>query len=546
MTVLLEVARIGLISGSLWVLWHLLGRFFVRTPLDNIPGPPRQSFVKGNLAQLYDSAGWDFLHELGEKYGSVVKIGGTFGSNQLFVFDPVALSSIVVKDQYVYEETEEFIQSNHLMLGDGLLATLGDHHRKQRKLLNPVFSINHMRHMVPIFQQITYNLRDAIAMRVKEGQKEVDILDWMGRTALELIGQAGLGYSFDPLTKDAGDEYGEAIKALVPTMFPLRLYRPYLPILMKIGTPAFRRRVLELMPGKTFQRAIEICDMLDRNSRRIFEEKKTALQKGDEAVVQQIGEGKDILSRLMQANMAAADEDRLPEDEILAQISTFVFAGMDTTSGALAHILEMLAKHPEIQDKLRSEIAEARSVGQEISYDDLVELPYLDAVCRETLRLHAPVPSLNRRTRQDVIMPLSAPIRGVDGTLIHEILVPKNTDIVIGILAANRNPALWGPDAAEWKPDRWLKPLPETVTNAHMPGVYSNLMTFLGGGRACIGFKFSQLEMKIVLAVLLSTFTFSPSDKEVVWNIAGIQYPTVGRVSRKPEMPMKVGLVKAV
>ena len=102
------------------------------------------------------------------------------------------------------------------MLGDGLLATLGEQHRRQRRLLNPVFSIAHMRHMLPIFYNITGKLQEAIARRVKDGQQEIDVLDWMGRTALELVGQAGLGWSFDPLVNDTVDSnLGTAIKALV-------------------------------------------------------------------------------------------------------------------------------------------------------------------------------------------------------------------------------------------------------------------------------------------------------------------------------------------
>lgn len=66
--------------------------------------------------------------------------------------------------------------------------------------------------------------------------------------------------------------------------------------------------------------------------------------------------------------------------------STLVFAGTDTTSCALARTLQLLAKYPDVQDKLRTEILDAGE-GQDIPYDQLVELPYLDAVCRETLRL---------------------------------------------------------------------------------------------------------------------------------------------------------------
>lgn len=60
---------------------------------------------------------------------------------------------------------------------------------------------------------------------------------------------------------------------------------------------------------------------------------------------------------------------------------------MDTTSGALARVLQALAQHPEVQEKLRKEITHARQTGGDLPHDELVSLPYLDAVCRETLRL---------------------------------------------------------------------------------------------------------------------------------------------------------------
>lgn len=146
----------------------------------------------------------------------------------------------------------------------------------------------------------------------------------MARTALELVGQAGLGYSFDPLVQDKADAYAEAIKALVyvqppffvslcgvrihwksyrPTAFGLRLYRPLLPIALKIGTPAIRRRILKLIPSTRLQRMREISDAIDAHSKRIFEEKKQALARGDEAVLKQVGAGKDILSRLSELRL---------------------------------------------------------------------------------------------------------------------------------------------------------------------------------------------------------------------------------------------------
>ena len=74
-----------------------------------------------------------------------------------------------------------------------------------------------------------------------------------------------------------------------------------------------------------------------------------------------------------------------------------MLAGMDTTSNALSRTLQILAQHPEAQAKLRAEILEARNGEPTIDYENLVKLPYLDAVCRETLRLYSPVHTLVRR-----------------------------------------------------------------------------------------------------------------------------------------------------
>jgi cytochrome P450 len=90
------------------------------------------------------------------------------------------------------------------------------------------------------------------------------------------------------------------------------------------------------------------------------------------------------------------------------------------------------------------------------------------------------------RSLQDTRISLHTPIIGRDGSEITEIAVPKGTTTVVAILAANVNPDLWGPDAAEWKPERWLGELPSAIGQAKMPGIYSHLMTFLGGGRSCM------------------------------------------------------------
>lgn len=79
------------------------------------------------------------------------------------------------------------------------------------------------------------------------------------------------------------------------------------------------------------------------------------------------------------------------------------------------------------------------------------------------------------RTVADAVIPFSKPIIGVDGREMTEVLVPKGTTVFPGILASNRNPDIWGPTANEWRPERWLDGLPESVPSSKVPGIYSHL-----------------------------------------------------------------------
>ncbi|KAF9230507.1 cytochrome P450 [Melanogaster broomeanus] len=523
-TVLQGILGCTLVSFAC-IVWR---RYFAANSLDNIPGPPSQSWWTGNLKQVFDPYGWSFHQLLDDRFGSLVRIHALFGARWLIISDPKALHYILVKDQYTWEAPDTSITTNQLVFGNGLLSSLGERHRKQRKMLNPVFSASHLRHMVPIFQEVSTTLRDTIAAQVKDGPRDINMLEWFTRTALELVGQSGLGHSFDSLKGAAANPYSKALKNLLPALVRTTVPRQFLPYVVKIGSPKFRRYLAEIVPWKDLHELLRVVDLMDKTSIAIFEAKKKALLMGDVAVLEQVGRGKDIMSVLLKANMAASEEDRIPDDELIAQMTTLVFAATDTTSGALSRTLLILAQHPEAQDRLREEVKQAKADKGNLSYDDLVNLPYLDAVCRETLRLYPPATFSVRTAQKDILLPFSTPIKGINGAEMYDIVVPRGTKSVISILAANRNREIWGEDALEWKPDRWLKPLPLSVTDACIPGIYSHLMTFLGGGRACMhvssclhvsGFKFSQLEMKVVLSVLLESFRFKPCH-EIVWTMS--------------------------
>ncbi|KAJ4495167.1 cytochrome P450 [Lentinula edodes] len=519
-----------IISASIWIMLRNQRRSHSVSSLSQLRGPQSRSWVKGNSSQIFDlQNGWEFHEMLAAEYGPTAQITGFLGRKQLYTFDPKAMHHILVKDGALFQPHR--IESGPLLFGKGLLSTIGEQHRKQRKMLNPVFSIAHMRSMSEL-------LRNALTERVQNGAREIDLLGWMARTALELIGQSGFGYSFDNMVDDVPrHEYSIVIKDLAPALARLAFARFYLlPLALKILPTYALTFIMNITPWKSLHDVRDMVNYMHELSVEVYEEKKCAFEEGDEAVVKQIGKGKDLLSIMMKENRKADSEDKLEEAEIIAQ-------------SGLSRILHLLTLHPEIQDKMRDELIAARREhqGSQLSYDELVGLPYLDAVCRETLRLYAPVSSLLRKSTEDAIVPLSRPVRDANGNEVTEIFLPKATTVMISIMNANRDPKLWGPDVLEWKPERWLSPLPEAIMNSKMPGVYSHLMTFNGGSRSCIGFKFSQLEMKVVIAMLVENFKFStPQNKEIFWQMSGIASPVVvgGSNSGHPQLPLIVELAK--
>ncbi|KAJ8081467.1 hypothetical protein PM082_007312 [Marasmius tenuissimus] len=524
--------------------------------------------MKGHTSEIFGPNAWDLLEEIRTQYGPTSTIGALWGEKQLNTYDPKAMHHILVKDQQIWEEEPAFLITNELVAGKGLVATTGGRHRKQRKMLSPVFSAAHLRDMTPIFYDVVKRvspsevpeyliqliasfafcqLSDTLAKIASTGEREIDILSWSSRTALELIGRSGLGYSFDPLTDEACvHPYPAALKALLPLFGRTTSARNWFHPVVKIFPRWFLRFFALHLPMWDLQHFTKLSDYMWELSTEIYQGKLRALEAGDEAVQEQISRGKDIMSVLMNENMKASDDEKLDEDELIGQMSTLIFAAMDTTSGALARTFHLLAQNPEVQSKLRQELREAREAqgGEDVPYDILVALPYLDAICRETLRLYTPAPRITRQSNQTTVLPLSTPIRCTDGSVINEITVPADTKVLIDILNANRNPELWGPDAMEWKPERWLSSLPSTLAKAKSPGIYSHLMTFSGGGRSCIGFKFSQTEMKAVLFQLVEAFEFRPADQEIYWQSNPVVSPVIKGGLQGAKLPIKISLAK--
>ncbi|KAI0057347.1 cytochrome P450 [Artomyces pyxidatus] len=574
-------------------VWRLV-RYLTRPSslLVDVAGPAKEHWLKGNLHRIFKD-GIAYNLELVKKYGGVVKVYGLFGEEQLYVSDPRALHHVVVKEEHVYQEADMFIMGNRLIFGEGLVSTLGEQHKKQRKMLNPVFSLQNMRTMLPAIQPIAIKLRQRLIeqLPIDGGATEINLLPWITLGTFEYITQAGLGYSFDALGSNPDHEYPVAVRSLAPTFLKIMLLRPLIPVVVRNFSLYWRNKIVDWAPIKPLREMRRLVGVMESSCRNILEEKRRELASLDTYK----GHGgartkdKDIMSILLRTNASSTEADRLTESEILGQMNTIVFAGFETTAMATCRILHVLAMRPEVQARLCSEVRRAKlafkSAHQlpeeqrwqdvELPYDELMALPYLDAIVRETLRVYPPSSLFNRTTTQTATLPLQYPIRSASGAEISSVAVPKGTTVIISILASNHNKAIWGEDASMWKPERWLTPSGERISEATVedrngmqgeegspgtkagvkyPGVYSNMMTFLGGSRACIGFKFAEMEMKQVIADLISTMQFSlPSAvdafgnrKEIYWRMDALQVPVVRSPAgddRSAQVPLDVRLV---
>ncbi|KAJ6548741.1 cytochrome P450 [Mycena capillaripes] len=529
---LLSSILYGLLLWLSYVVWNALRRFYAGSILDNIPGPPSESFLAGNLARLHGADSWDFHKTLEEDFNGVVKIHGLLGGVQLYVYDPDALHSILVKDQDIYEESPIFLSLTGVLFGKGILSTTGNEHRRHRKILMPAFSTKNLRGMLPVLYEVAHRLRDGlIKPHIEAGPRELDMYSILSRTSLEFVGRAGIGYSFDPLTVDDPiDQYTQSLKNLTPAIHKLAVFLPFVPIASRIGPPSFQRFILGLIPSKALGVLCRSVSIMHSKATALVWDKNQTIQNGHADAMEN---SNDIMSLLLKSNITAEEDMKFVDEELVAQTSMIIHAGTDTTSSALNRIIHLLALHPEVQAKLRAELM---GIKEPLSHDELVALPYLDAVIRETLRLYPPITAMTRNVTEDCILPLSTPITGIDGRRMDAIAVPKGTEVYIAIAAANHNKAIWGPDALEFRPERWRNGHAEGVT-VKMSGVYGNMMTFVGGGRSCIGFQFVQLELKVVLSVLLRCYSFSVTSDRIKWKMGS---PAAPSVDNRPLLPIVV------
>lgn len=215
-------------------------------------------------------------------------------------------------------------------------------------------------------------------------------------------------------------------------------------------------------------------------------------------LVQQRRDNPKATNDLLNAMLNGKDPktgNMLPAESIIDNMITFLVAGHETTSGMLSYCFYLLLKNPDAYRKAQEEVD--RVVGKDsIQYEHLNKLPYITAVLRETARLHATAPAFTLTPRS----PHGEVIGG-------KYFLAQGEPAVILLHNVHRDPAVYGDDAEEFRPERMLdENFAQLPPNSWKP--------FGNGARGCIGRPFAWQEMMLVLPMLLQYFNFSLDDPQ--------------------------------
>ncbi|KAH7099367.1 cytochrome P450 [Auriculariales sp. MPI-PUGE-AT-0066] len=498
------------ISLRLFYKLYLYPRFI--SPLRHLPGPPLGGVIAGQVhAMLEDHCGIP-QREWVKEFGPVVRAVGPLAIERLIFTRPEAIQQILVEHWLDCERPEFSRRVLGLVAGYGLLTVTGEEHRLMRKALTPAFSIQHLQAQTELYYEAIDGLveviKDELSSAPSPGSAVLQMYDYTSRATLDIISLVAFGYRADSL-HNPDNELAKAyhdIHTWVPELHA---------VVLRMDDAGIWRHVPGLGILTTF---IESMHCIKRVSRDILRERM------EEAMIvgrDDVETKRDIMSILVRARLTTKEEGayRMDDEQMMNQVLTFLGAGHETTASGLAWTLWLLASHPEVQSKLRAELASRLAPDARPDYRTLTkDLSYLDAVVQESLRVLPPVPMTYRKTDRT--------------TTIDGITVPPGVLLYIPIRVQNTLTTIWGNDAEAFRPERWLDGSP-TLSG---PG-----LTFIQGPHSCIGKTMSIVEMKAVLAPLIMNFKFEPA-------YPGQTMQPTAAITMKPKdnMPLRVSVINKV
>lgn len=408
------------------------------------PGPRRLPYIGNLLSLRQDPLG--FLQQLQQTYGNMATI--YLGRMPMvLLFRPEYVRYVLVEHPRNFSN-RGVVQEDQGIASEGLLTIDGEKHRQQRRAVQPAFHKKVVEGYATVIGQYTQEL-----LKTWHPGDRVDMSSAMQQLTLRIVSKCLFNIDLSNQLNALGDAFNNMIgssTSMAEDFLNIRIDNP----LTGYGKRRAAMRQLNML----------IYTLI-------------AQRREDDR------EHNDVLSMLMSAQSGEEPETKLTDKQIHDHIVTFLAAGHETTAIALVWTFYLLSKHPQVREKLLDEIRTVLA-GRAPTVDDLANLPYLDWVLSESMRLYPPAWMQMRFVDKEFEL---------DG-----VRLPPGTLLMLSQWVIHRLPDIWE-DPEVFRPERWD---PENAQQIP-PGAY---FPFGGGPRICIGMPFAQLEAKLILATILQHY----------------------------------------
>ncbi|KAM7269828.1 hypothetical protein ACFE04_025325 [Oxalis oulophora] len=405
-----------------------------------------------------------------------------FMHSEIYTANPLNVEYFLRSNFSNYEKGPYHFGIMKDLFGDGIFAVDGNKWRHQRKLASYEFSTKILRNFSSgVFKENALKLVSTVSTAAAAKQI-IDLQDTLMKITLDSIFKVGFGIELNTLS--GSDEIGVQFTKAFDDSNVITYWR-YVDMLWKI------KRILNIGVEATLKQNIKI---IDNFVFKLIRCKREQIESGNLDVKE------DILSRFLMES--TKDPETMTDQYLRDIILNFIIAGKDTTANTLTWFFYMLCKYPLVQEKIAQEVAQVAGVEGILSADEFSKLIteaamekmyYLHAALTETLRLYPAVPDGKFATKED-ILPDGFKVRKGDG-------------INYIAYAMGRMTYVWGDDAAEFRPERWID---HGVFRPESPFKFT---AFHGGPRICLGKDFAYRQMKILAAILTYFFKFKMVDE---------------------------------